>query len=154
MLPSHTRSSRWRTVVAMALLAGVLLLAALAQGATAGTRACRADPIVWLSNGQAVQMTVEVAAPAVDVRQITYFLHVPPGTTMKEIVYTGGALSSKEQVYLVSDLPLNQYTIDTLTTVRGTDIPVTATVNMMDQGRQSATGVNGQHLMVYFDLGR
>jgi hypothetical protein len=152
MVPFYTRSPRWRTVTALALLVGALLSAVLAQKATAGLRACRADPIVWLSNGQVVQMIVQIAAPADDVRQITYTLHAPHGTTVTRIMYTGGALSSKEQVYLVSDMPHNQYAIDTLATVRGNGIPVTATSNLIGQSWPSATGVNGQHLTVYFDL--
>jgi hypothetical protein len=154
MLTISTRSSRRRSVVVMALLVGALLSAVLAQEATAGLRACRADPIVWLSNGQAVQMSVGVAAPAYDVHQITYILHVPRGTTVRKIVYTGGALSSKERVYVIPDMPLSRYRIDTLVAARGYGISVTALGHMKGEGRLSARGVSGKYLTMYFNLGR
>lgn len=154
MFTIRTRSSRRRSVVAMALLVGALLSAALAQEAIAGLRACRADPIVWLSNGQVVQVSVGVAAAAYDVQQITYILHIPRGTTVRKIVYTGGALSSKERVYVIPDLPSARYTINTLVTARGNGIPVTALTHMKGDGRLWATGVSGKYLTMYFNLGR
>lgn len=141
----HMSKHRQRLLILMGLLLVVVSL--YAQSASAALRACRADPIVWLSNGESVQMTAQIATDANDVRRITYTLHVPEGIEVERIIYTGGALSSKEEVVFVADMPPHHYRTDTVVTAHGRGIDVTA-VTAVQQHRGSASGVNNQHLIV------
>src|SRR4029079_4822539 len=75
------------------LLVGTL---SLVGSAGAAIRGCRGDPIVTLSDGTTVQMTVDVAADVGNVTRIVYTLHTPAGSSVKNIAYTGGALANKE----------------------------------------------------------
>jgi hypothetical protein len=119
-----TRSSHWRRVSAVVLLVGMLLSAALAQQVTAGMRACRADPIVWLSNGAKVTMKARIAADASQVKLITYTVHAPRGLSLTHIVYTGGALKGKERVIMLFDRT-SGYTIEVVANTGATVTPVT-----------------------------
>ncbi len=135
----------------MAMLLLGLVFTLLAPHATfAAIRSCRADPIVWLSNGDSVQMTVEIAAEAADVRRIEYTLHVPIGVSATKIVYTGGALQSKEEVVFVADQPASQYMTDTVVTTRGKGKPVTANTSESGTFRGSISGFSGDHLILHF----
>jgi hypothetical protein len=139
----------------LSLLLFSLAVTALAPAvASAAIRSCRADPIVWLSNGDTVQMTVDVAASASDVRRITYTLHAPAGTSITRIIYTGGVLQSKEQVVLYADQPHGHYITDTVVTTRPKRIPVTANTAAAGEFRGSVAGRDGDHLILNFTAGR
>ena len=133
-----------RHVTAMVLLVlGGIAGVTLPQSAQARFQACRKDPIVWLSNGKSVQMTVDIYTAAANVRTITYTLHAPAGTTVQKIVYTGGKLSSKEEaVIFLADQPGNHYTTETLVTTRDPDIAVESRA-LVGGRRGSGNGVSG-----------
>ena len=132
----------WLVLIAMSVIA--------VQSAHATLRACRADPIVWLSNGESVQMTTTIAADATDVRSITYTLHVPKGLLATRIVYTGGALSSKEEVVFVADMPAHQYSTDTIVSMRSKGVNVTAMTGTSGIYRDKVSGVSNEHLVQNF----
>ncbi len=136
----------------MAMLLGLLFTLLVPHAAFAALRSCRADPIVWLSNGDSVQMTVEIAADVADVRRITYTLHAPVGVTIDRIVYTGGALQSKEEVVFVADQPRGHYVTDTVVTTRGKGIGVTANTAESGTFRGSVSGFNSEHLVLNFTV--
>ena len=142
------RRNRSRTLI---VLLGLVVLAQHPLGVSAAIRSCRADPIVWLSNGDSVQMTVEIGADAADVRSIHYTLHAPVGATIDRIVYTGGALQSKEAVFFVADQPAGQYISDTVVTTRGKRHVVTANTNESGTFRGSVSGYSGEHLFLHFN---
>ena len=141
------RRTRLRMLIALCAL---VVLAQHPLGVSAAIRSCRADPIVWLSNGDSVQMTVEVAADASDVRSIIYTLHAPAGATIDRIVYTGGALQSKEEVVFIADQPAGQYVSDTVVTTRGKRHAVTANTNESGTFRGSVSGLSSEHLFLHF----
>ncbi len=138
-----------RRLVALLLL-GLAFTLLVPHGAFAAISSCRADPIVWLSNGDSVQMTVSVNAEPAHVRRITYTLHAPAGVTIDRIVYTGGALQSKEEVVFVADQVPGQYVTDTVVTTRGKGIGVTANTAESGTFRGSVSGFNSEHLVLNF----
>jgi hypothetical protein len=97
-----------------------------AMPASAAVSGCRADPIVWLSNGTSLRMTVSIAADVSQVQMITYTVHAPRGLTVKSIVYTGGALQAKERVVMLFDRT-SGYVIETRVDLGKTVASVTAT---------------------------
>ncbi len=145
---THTFRSRY--VLTLLMLIAMSIMAV--QSAHATLRACRADPIVWLSNGESVQMTTAIAADAADVRKITYTLHVPEGLEATKIVYTGGALTSKEEVVFVADMLPGQYSTDTVVTMRQKGVSVTATTGTSGIYRDEVTGLSNEHLIQNFTI--
>jgi hypothetical protein len=96
-----------RQVRQLLMIGGFLLglLASMlgAEQAAAVVKGCRGDPIVWLSNGTKITMTARIAAPASQVKSVTYTIHAPRGASVNKIVYTGGVLKDKERVVVVFD---------------------------------------------------
>lgn len=136
-----------RPLVLMLMLAVVSL--GTATQAFAGLRSCRVDPIVWLSNGEQVQVTAVIDEDASAVRRIVYTVHGPVGTTADRVVYTGGALKDKEIVYYVADQAAGQYRV--VTEVETTNPGVGALITAaMRSDRQSARGVSGTPIVIAF----
>ncbi len=113
-LPSRTNN---RFLIWVLILIGLTFLPSWSEGALAGVRVCRLDPIVVLSDGRVVRMTAEIAASADDVDIVVYTLHVPTGVEATRVTYTGGALAQKERVDIVDDLgDTNAYVTKTIAT--------------------------------------
>jgi hypothetical protein len=119
--------------------------------ANAGLGGCRADPIVFLSNGQQVRMTVAVDTDAADVQQITYTLHAPVGTSINKVVYTGGPLQDKEQVLFYADRPANSYITDTVVASASSDVSVLAST-FLTSTFASVSGMTNEHLRLEFPI--
>jgi hypothetical protein len=119
--------------------------------AAAGLGSCRADPIVFLSNGEQVRMTVAVDTDADDVQQITYTLHAPVGTSITKIVYTGGPLQDKEQVLFYADQPENSYITDTIVASASGDVTVLAST-FITGTFASVSGMTNEHLRLVFPV--
>jgi DeoR/GlpR family transcriptional regulator of sugar metabolism len=115
---------RWRTIVVLALLASAIVSANFMQEAAAAIRACRGDPVVWLSNGTTLTMVASIAADASQVELITYTVHAPRGLTVSKVVYTGGVLQDKERVNVVFDRT-SGYQIEVATDLGATVASVT-----------------------------
>jgi hypothetical protein len=115
---------RWRTVIALPLLIGLILQVCLILEASAGMRVCRGDPIVWLSNGAKVTMTASIGADASQVKMVTYVVHAPRNVSVNKVVYTGGVLKDKERVNVVFDRA-SGYQIEVVTTLVSAVAPVT-----------------------------
>jgi len=113
---------------------------------------CRADPIIVLSNGAEIRIAATVGTAADNVRQISYLLHAPIGTSITQLVYTGGPLANKEQVAFAADLHPDHYLVDTIVDTQTTGITVTTTV-VIGEDKQSASGLSQQHLFLYFPTG-
>jgi hypothetical protein len=139
---------RWRTVIALPLLVGIILNVCLLLEASAGLRVCRADPIVWLSNGTKVTMTASIAADASQVKLITYTVHAPRGLSVRSIVYTGGALKDKERVVVLFDRT-SGYQIEVVTTLAATVVPVTITA-AVGNTRQTLTAPSTNKIVFLF----
>jgi hypothetical protein len=134
-------------LIALVCLIGIALWPSVTPPAAAAIVACRGDPIVWLSSGETIQMTAQVAASAAEVRQVVYTLHVPVGAIITRVVYDSGPLGRKESVVLVDDLLPNHYATDTLVMTYRNGIAVTASTSM-GMMRDSASGLNDEHVIV------
>lgn len=134
--------------------AALMLLAALPwsltpHAAQARIIACRADPIVTLSNGARVLMTVSIRADASRIRLITYTLHTPRGTSARNVMYTGSDAGLKETFHLLADTTGNIYISDTLVTATSSRIRTTATTAVSGIGFGAVSGFTGRHLVVH-----
>ncbi len=102
---------------------GLMVMLSLALGMLAtvpeahAASICRGDPIVMLSNGAKVQLSVTINQPdASQVSSVQYTLHAPTGTSITSIVYTGGSLQGKESVRFFADQSATHYAADILVT--------------------------------------
>ncbi len=146
------RRSSIHGAAAIALLVLLALSLLPTHPAFAGFVACRADPIVWLSNGQSIQITATINAAESDVSTIVYTVHVPVGTTITRVVYNGGGLGRKERVILVDDQAPNQYWTDTVVDTKPTPVGVLAISSMGGSNFGADSGYNSEHLIVSFHL--
>lgn len=140
-------------VVAVVLFASFTLSSHLGRTAYAIVTGCRGDPIVRLSNGQQIQMTVEVAADASDVQEVRYTVHAPVGTSITRVIYTGGPLASKERVVFYDDLPSHHYSTETLVYLLGKETQVSAKTAMRNR-IERVSGLTGEPLVVKIRLDR
>ncbi len=110
---------------------------------------CRTDPIFKLSNGDTINVTLDISTDAVNVRNVTYIVHVPAGVTVTKVTYTAGGLGTKEMYKVYQDSAPKIYTTDTVVTTQNTgSIAVVATTQLNSTYAKSASGYNGQHLIV------
>lgn len=110
---------------------------------------CRTDPIFVLSNGDSLNVSVNINADATNVRNLTYTVHVPAGVTVKKVTYTAGGLGTKEMYKVVQDSVAKTYKTDTVVTTQNTgSVAVIATTILNKTYSASASGINGQILTV------
>jgi hypothetical protein len=148
---------RRAAIIAGTLIAlTVLLVSPLVPAALAAVGACGSDPIVILSNGTELEFSTTIGAAGTDVQQVLYALHIPAGLSV--VAAVGGALGTKEQWTVVSDMAPQSYQVVThVTTDVGTSA-VRTTVQALTLAGQiglaldSAAGQAGQDLVMTFTL--
>lgn len=124
------------------------LLALPTMQASAALRSCRTDPIFKMSNGDSLAVTVDIAADATNVRNVTYLLHVPAGVTVTKVTFTAGGLGTKEMYKVYQDSPAKTYTTDTVVTVQNTGaVTAAATTRLNATYAVTVSGLTGQHLL-------
>lgn len=127
----------------------VLITALPTQQASAALRSCRTDPIFLLSNGDSLNVSVNISADATNVRNLIYTIHVPAGVTVKKVTYTAGGMGTKEAYKVVQDSVANTYMTETVVTTQNTgSVQVTATTILNKMYSASTSGYNGQILVV------
>ena len=110
---------------------------------------CRTDPIFKLSNGDVINVTLDISADAANIRNVTYVLHVPAGVTVTRVTYTAGGIGSKEMYKVYQDSSADRYTTDTVVTTQNTgSVPVIATTRLNATYAQSVSGYTGSHLII------
>jgi len=127
-----------------------LAVAAFPTGnVSAALARCRTDPIFLLSNGDSLNVTVDISTDATNVRNLTYTVHVPAGVTVKKVTYTAGGLGTKEMYKVVQDSVAKTYKTETVVTTQNTgSVAVKATTILNKTYSASASGYNGQVLVV------
>jgi hypothetical protein len=117
-----------RAIIAMSmLLAGLALAAPVTPVAQAALDGCRSDPVIYLSDGTALDISADVSTSVSNVTSIAYFVHVPQG--LHAILYLATptlGFRGKETFVLLNDAPARQYQIDTLVGTRNGAVAVTA----------------------------
>lgn len=132
------------------ILIAVLMVTMLPNmHASALYRKCRSDPIFKLSNGDLINITLEISTTETNVRNVSYALHVPAGVTVTKVTYTAGGIGKKETYKVYQDSAPNSYTTDTVVTTQNTgSIAVVATTRLNAAFANSISGFNGDHLVV------
>ena len=129
----------------LALLLG-LALVAIPNQTDAATTGCRGDPIIQLSNGMKIQLTIALNVDPASVTDVTYTVHVPVGTTATTIKIAQTAatliLASKEHVTVIADQPAKQYRTSTVATTTQT-ATATVTGTFTPGPTLTASGPNG-----------
>lgn len=119
------------------------------SSASAALVKCRTDPIFLLSNGDSLNVSVDISTDAVNVRNLTYTVHVPAGVTVKKVTYTAGGLGTKEMYKVVQDSVAKTYKTDTVVTTQNTgSVAVVARTILNKLYSASLSGYNGQVLTV------
>lgn len=139
------RFGRWITrrwaLSAAALLAAVGLTTQPSSAAVA----CRADPVVHLSNGANLRIGVQIQDAASDVQQISYVLHVPAGVSAQQIYYpVGNALTAVESLQVIADNQPGYYDTYTVVTTGASGVQVSAYTQFASQSLFTGTGLSGQ----------
>ena len=101
-------------VSALLLTAAVALAASGLPRASAAT-ACRADPVVILSNGAVIDLNLSISDTLSNVQHVAYTLHGPAGTRLVFVYYPDGTGAISSVQYL-SDDTLGNYDGDTVVT--------------------------------------
>jgi hypothetical protein len=146
-----------RVAIAVSLLLGGLVAAGpLAPAAQAALDGCRADPVIYLSDGSALDVTADIGTSATNITGIAYTVHVPAG--LRAVLYLATptlGFKGKEAFTLVNDAPAGQYRTDTLVTTNNKGVAVTAHTTLvgvyvfsLSVSLQSkpAGGYSGDHL--------
>jgi hypothetical protein len=86
-----------------ALTAGVLISGPLSVNTAHAAVACRSDPIVVLSNGVVLDLSVTLDADVSQVQEIHYKLHGPHGVLVVRAISTDGPVQYKEHFEFKDD---------------------------------------------------
>jgi len=148
----RTQPLRWGVI---GLTACLTALTVLPPNAEAAIRGCRTDPAFTLSNGTVVDLGASLPnTDAAAVNHITYVLHVPAGTGIAKMIYSGGAFSGKETLTLVDDSASNGYSADTTVQTQTTGDSMAAhaivlsTADSIQLAAARVTGTVGQTLVL------
>jgi NhaP-type Na+/H+ and K+/H+ antiporter len=91
-------------LVCLFILVAIMLVMPTARVSAAMVR-CRTDPIFMLSNGDVINVTLDISTHAAYVINITYVLHLPAGVTVKRVAYTAVNLRIHEMYHVYQDSP-------------------------------------------------
>jgi hypothetical protein len=134
--------------ISIFILAMIMLVLPSMQASAILVR-CRTDPIFKLSNGDTVTVTLDISTADTNVRNVTYIVHVPARVTVSKVTYTAGGIGTKEMYKVYQDSPAKTYTTDTVVTTQNTgSVAVIVTTKLNSTYVKSASGYNGQHLIV------
>lgn len=145
-----TRACFGAGLLALGLMVGPFMT----QGAFAGIGGCGTDPMVTLSDGSVIDLITQMSTIPSNVASIMYTVHVPVGTTVTAVYYTGGPFTRHENVQVFADNAAGTYDTDTFVTAVGTGFAVTATSTAIAPsglllGPATALGSNGQDLRAH-----
>lgn len=121
--------------------------------ASAALVKCRTDPIFLLSNGDVINVTVDISTDAANIRNIHYVLHVPAGVTAKRVTYTALNLRLYETYQVYQDSAEKTYTTATVVTTRTSNrVEVLAMTRLNSVFAKYVSGYSGERLMVTVSL--
>jgi hypothetical protein len=128
------------------LFIALVALFAMSDTVRAGQSVCRADPIVYFTDGTQVTMTTDLSVAVDQIHQLNYTVRTPRGKTVSRIAYDVGGLGVKEIVTVTVDPNSTSFTVDQYAiTVGAAQVTATNTVNTKTK---SVRGHNNQHLSV------
>lgn len=117
-----------RVRAATALLMGLVFITGTwaAPSAYALASGCRSDPIVLLSNGATIDMSVALQTSVSNVDHVAYLLHLPPGVRVLAVVNTGLLDGMRSHVEVLNDAAPDHYWTETTAYTRISNVDVTA----------------------------
>ena len=140
-----------RLLCLLILVSTVFLLPS--GSASAALVKCRTDPIFLLSNGDVINVTVDIGTDAANIRNIHYILRVPAGVTVKRVTYTNLSLSLHETYQVVQDSPEKTYTTTTTVTTRTLKgVEVLSMTRLNSVFAKYVSGYSGERLTVTVTL--
>lgn len=122
-----------RGIVATSVfLASLALAASVAPVAQAALDGCRADPVIYLSDGTALDVTADINTNAANITGIAYTVHVPAG--LRVVLYLATptlGFKGKETFTLVNDAAAGQYRTDTYIKTSNSGVSLTARTSLV-----------------------
>ena len=123
------------TILGRTLLLGVALyvsagLSGNVRTAEAGFDTCRGDPVVTLSDGTVMDVSVDVGTAATNVRSVLYRIHTPKGVALTSVTYTPLLdFQGKEYLVQIQDMRPGIYGTDATvwTSMKGVSVSQTTT---------------------------
>ncbi len=128
------------------LLIALVALFALSDSVQAGHSGCRADPIVFFTDGTRLTMMTDLDIDADQIKKIDYTVTTPRGKVVDHILYDVGGLGVKEKVTVIIGTGSSRYMIDQYAKTR-VAAHITA-INTINSVTRSIGGQNDQHLVV------
>jgi len=155
MAPSSAftaRRARHLLLGAAILSASVLARSLMAPDTHAAIGGCRSDPVVTLSNGDALDLHATVDDIATDVPLVSYTLHGPAGTSVRAEVDTA-VLGPKDRFQYLADPPAGTFSAGVKVTTGTPEKSMTATTVLVDAtgaalSTDSASGQSPQMLQM------
>ena len=143
-MPQFTRK---RSLVVFFLMLA-LLATSHVDSAMAMFSACRGDPIVTLSDGSKIVITLDIATDKSNVQSVVYVVHAPPGTSVKKVKYTV-EIGDEETFVLFADSAPKHYTADAYVVTKDhVDVVMTNTSSLDKVASGATSGYTRQHLVV------
>jgi hypothetical protein len=135
-------------LICLLVLAATFFLLPTASASAALVK-CRTDPIFLLSNGDVINVTLDISTDAANIRNLHYVLHVPAGVTVRKVTYTALNLRLAETYRVYQDSPAKAYTIATVVTTRTPNkVAVLSTTRLNGVFAKYVLGYSGERLMV------
>ena len=156
----------------VAILAGLLASVFIATPAAQAAAACRADPVVVLSNGYALDLHATIGTSLSNITSITYALHGPAltgvGTSSLRLVPIGAITVGSGWVLALyppdgtsgishftynGDISSQSFYATVTVTIRGSAVPVTAYMDVVTPSFKlfvsaQQTGSSGQSILI------
>lgn len=132
----------------------VLALLAMPSGqASAALIRCRTDPKFYLSNGDKLTIVLDISAASSDILYADYVLHLPPGVTVQQVVYTAGGIGEYESYSVVNDGARDTYRAEVLVMVQRGSVPVIVTASSRQGQNLSFSGFSARQIPVMLRIG-
>ena len=109
--------------------------------ASAALGVCRSDPVFTLSNGRVITLNEAITDTKADITGASYVLHIPTGTEVSSISYSG-AVGSQQNMSWYADQAAGTFTATSTVLTKTAKIPVTAYMSIGAKNSTSTTGVS------------
>lgn len=141
------------------VLAALCLASLLPKTAQAAIVGCRADPVVVLSDGTIIDVTVDIGTNVENVTHIHYRIHGPKQAWLIKSISTPTiGFTGRETFEYINDAPQGRYITEAIVQTRTNNVSVTAYTTFASAitsgalsralAYQTATGLNGDILRV------
>jgi hypothetical protein len=114
------------------LSATALAVSLVAPDAQAGTSACRAEPIVALSNGGALDINATIQDDPSDVQSVNWTVNLPAGVSPVGPPVDNAILGPKDHYSFSSNGPAGSYSVG-VSAASGTNVSMSATTDLLSK---------------------